>query len=90
MDKSWQGLPPVTMSTGGTTVPFSMVMSPSWAISGNRRAVTRRGNGSISLAHTGVIPTRWAAKGNPPMPSKRLPRVIMGTSPSPAIRVSPW
>ena len=31
--------------------------------------VTSIGNGSISDAHTGVIPFRIAASGKPPMPS---------------------
>ena len=43
------------------------------------------GNGSISEAHTGVIPQSRPPKGKPPEPSKRLPRVkvvfdSMGTS----------
>lgn len=37
--------------------------------------VTRIGNGSISEAHTGVIPASSPPKGNPPEPSNRLPRV---------------
>lgn len=37
--------------------------------------VTRMGNGSISEAHTGVIPQSRPPKGKPPEPSKRLPRV---------------
>lgn len=36
--------------------------------------VTWIGKGSISLAHTGRIPFRTADKGNPPIPSNRLPR----------------
>src|SRR5574344_1213748 len=33
------------------------------------------GNGSISDAHTGVIPASSPPKGKPPEPSNRLPRV---------------
>src|SRR5699024_3491574 len=33
------------------------------------------GNGSISEAHTGVIPQSRPPNGKPPEPSKRLPRV---------------
>ena len=54
-DKSWQGLPPQMMSTGGSNAPFSFVMSPKWSILGRRSMVTRRGNDSISLAHNGVL-----------------------------------
>lgn len=35
---------------------------------------------SISLAHTVVIPFRLAARGNTPIPSKRLPSLISATS----------
>ena len=42
---------------------------------GSRLVVTRMGNGSISDAHTGVIPARSPPKGKPPEPSNRLPRV---------------
>jgi len=73
--RSWHGLPPQTTSTGANSAPFSRVMSPTWSISGNRIFVTSIGNGSISLAHTGVKPCRTPASGNPPIPSNRLPRV---------------
>ena len=33
---------------------------------------------SISLAHTGRIPHREAARGNTPIPSKRLPSLMSG------------
>jgi len=74
-DKSWQGEPPVITSTGGSVAPFNCVMSPTWSISGKRCFVTEIGKASISLAHTGVMPCRTAARGNPPIPSKRLPSV---------------
>ena len=35
----------------------------------------RMGNGSISAAHSGVIPARIPPRGTPPLPSKRLPSV---------------
>lgn len=73
--ESWQGLPPQMISTGGNAAPSSVVMSPTCVIRGKRRWVTEMGKGSISLAHRGSTPQRTAARGNPPMPSKRLPIV---------------
>ena len=64
------------MSTGGSSAPRSLVMSPTWIMPGKRSFVTSMGNASISDAHTGVMPLRTAAKGNPPIPSNRLPMVI--------------
>ncbi len=75
-DKSWQGLPPQMISTGGSSAPFNLVISPTWIMSGKRSFVTSMGKVSISLAHTGLTPQCTAAKGKPPMPSKRLPIVI--------------
>lgn len=63
------------MSTGGSLAPSSLVMSPTWIIPGKCSLVTRMGNASISLAQTGVIPLRTAARGKPPMPSNKLPMV---------------
>ena len=74
-DRSWHGLPPQMMSTGGSFAPSSLVISPTWIISGKWYLVTSMGKASISLAHTGVIPLRIAARGKPPIPSKRLPIV---------------
>lgn len=65
------------MSTGGSSAPRSLVISPTWTIWGNLVLVTEMGKASISLAHTGMIPQRMAARGNPPIPSKRLPIVRM-------------
>lgn len=42
---------------------------------GNLFLVTSMGKASISLAHTGSMPLRTAASGNPPIPSNRLPSV---------------
>ena len=39
--------------------------------------MTRIGKGSISLAHTGLIPESFAARGKPPEPSNKLPNVNM-------------
>ena len=78
-DRSWHGLPPQMMSTGGSFAPSSLVMSPTWIMSGNHFWVTRMGNGSISLAQTGMMPLCIAARGKPPMPSKRLPIVNANT-----------
>lgn len=44
---------------------------------GVRLVVTRTGKGSISDAHTGVIPEIKPPKGKPAEPSNRLPRVIL-------------
>ena len=63
------------ISTGGSFAPSSLVMSPTWTMSGKRIFVTWMGNGSISLAQTGVMPPRTAANGKPPIPSKRDPIV---------------
>ncbi len=40
--------------------------------------VMEMGAFSISLAHTGRIPHREAARGNTPIPSKRLPSLMSG------------
>ena len=32
--QSWHGLPPQIISTGGSSAPFSLVISPTWSISG--------------------------------------------------------
>lgn len=73
--RSWHGLPPQMMSTGGSSAPFNFVMSPTWSMPGKCFLVTWMGNVSISLAQTGVIPLRTAARGKPPIPSNRLPMV---------------
>ena len=65
------------MSTGGSNAPFSFVMSPKWSIPGRRSMVTRMGNGSISLVHNGTIPLWMAASGKPPIPSNKLPIVMI-------------
>ncbi len=63
------------ISTGGSSAPSSFVMSPKWFIFGNRSFVTVMGKASISLAHRGIMPLRAPAQGNPPIPSKRLPKL---------------
>ena len=65
------------MSTGGSCAPSSLVMSPTWRISGKCVFVTAMGKASISLAHRGTMPLWTAARGKPPIPSNRLPRVII-------------
>ena len=80
-DKSWQGLPPAIISTGGSSAPFSLVISPKWSIWGKCADVTAIGNASISLAHKGTIPLFTAARGKPPMPSNKLPSVSITCSP---------
>ena len=64
------------MSTGVSFAPSSLVISPTCRIWGNRNLVTAIGKASISLAQTGSMPLRTAARGKPPMPSNRLPIVI--------------
>ena len=88
-DRSWHGLPPQMMSTGGSSAPCSFVMSPTWSISGKRSFVTSMGNASISDAHTGVMPLRMAARGKPPIPSNKLPIVSLLISPPP-VRPCVW
>ena len=48
------------------------------AISGKCLLVMEIGAFSISLAHTGRIPQREAARGKTPIPSKRLPSLMSG------------
>ena len=83
--RSWHGLPPQTMSTGGKFTPSSFVMSPTWTMWGKRHFVTSMGKASISLAHTGVIPLRTAARGKPPIPSNKLPMVSVTPLPFPSL-----
>ena len=61
--------------TAGMAPPSSFVISPRCSIRGKWRLVMEMGAFSISLAQRGTIPCRLAARGNTPMPSKRLPRV---------------
>ena len=63
------------MSTGVTSAPLISVIFPRCFMSGNLAVVTLMGYGSISLAHTGVIPHIVAASGAVPEPSNRLPSV---------------
>lgn len=86
--KSWQGLPNVMMSTGSIRPPWISVTLPRWSMLGKCRFETWMGNGSISLAHTGVMPFRWAARGKADMPSNRLPsfKLIPSLQPTPAWR----
>lgn len=81
MERSWHGEPPAIISTGGSSAPFSLVISPKWSIWGKCVDVTAMGNGSISLAHNGTIPLFTAARGKPPMPSNKLPSVRVTCSP---------
>ena len=63
------------MSTGGIAAPLILDISPKCCIHGSLLLVTRIGKGSISDAHSGVIPFRIPPKGNPPDPSNKLPKV---------------
>ena len=82
-ERSWHGLPPQMMSTGGSTAPLSFVISPTCCMCGKRSFVTSMGNRSISLAHIGSISYSNAARGKPPIPSKRLPIVRRFIGPPP-------
>ena len=77
------------MWTGGIAPPSSFVMSPKCVISGKCRRVMDTGAFSISLAHRGTIPLRRAARGKTPMPSNKLPNVIVLLVVSPPSSVSP-
>ena len=65
------------ISTGGIFAPSISVILPKCSISGNCFFVTAMQAGSISEAHIGLIPTIVAAKGKPPIPSNKLPSVIL-------------
>ena len=62
--------------TGGTSLPCSFVMSPRCRMAGKCRFVMEIGALSISLAQSGTMPFRCAARGKTPIPSNRLPNVI--------------
>ncbi len=72
-----ENTPSQGISTGGISAPFICVISPKCRILGIRFDVTDTQNGSISLAHTGVMPHIIPASGKPPLPSNKLPRVIL-------------
>lgn len=63
--------------TAGIFLPSSFVISPRCTISGKWRFVIEIASGMISLAQTGVIPCLLAASGNTPIPSNKLPSVIV-------------
>ena len=75
-ERFWQGEPKVITWTGGTFPPSSFVMSPRCSMSGKCLLVMETGAFSISLVHTGHMPQREAARGNTPIPSKRLPSLM--------------
>ena len=83
IETSWQGEPPVMISTGSISPPLISWMSPRCLSHGILLVVTRTGYGSTSLAHTGLIPAMRDASSKPPDPEKRLPIV----SSFPSIRV---
>ena len=83
MDKSWQGEPNVITSTGSISAPLTSSTLPRCFMRGKRAVVTLMGYGSISDAHTGVMPLRTPASGNPPEPSNKLPSLISIHSPPP-------
>ena len=85
-DKSWHGLPKVMISTGGILPPWICVMSPRCSMFGKCFLVMAMAWGTISLAHMDSIPSIWAAKGKPPMPSNRLPSVNVFDMISPRFR----
>ena len=50
-ERSWQGEPPVMMSTGSTRAQLTAVTSPRFGASGNRWVRTLLGPASISETH---------------------------------------
>ena len=75
LERFWQGEPNVIMWTGEMFPPCIFVISPKCSMSGKWRLVMAIGDFSISLAQTGIIPLREAARGNTPIPSNRLPNL---------------
>ena len=63
------------ISTGGSSAPWSLVISPTWIMWGKCCLVTAMGKASISLAQRVLIPYLDAASGKPPIPSNKLPIV---------------
>ena len=76
MEKFWQGEPKVMIWTGDNSLPCSFVMSPKCRMAGKCRFVMEIGALSISLAQSGTMPFRCAARGKTPIPSNRLPIVV--------------
>jgi len=76
LERFWQGEPNAIMWTGGMFPPCIFVISPKCSMSGKWRFVMVIGDFSISLAQTGMIPLREAARGNTPIPLNRLPNLM--------------
>lgn len=74
-DKSWQGEPPVMMSTGSTAAQSTVVTSPRFGTSGNRWARMRDGAASNSATQAGCASgkTSRTAISRPPTPAKSAP-----------------
>jgi hypothetical protein len=67
-DRSWQGVPPVRMSTGSTVDQSTLVMSPTLGTPGNRCAAILLAPLSISEYHANSAAgmTCWTAMSSPP------------------------
>lgn len=80
-DKSWQGVPPQSTSTGVTSFQSSAVMSPMFGASWNRCSRILHAPGSMSDTHTVFPPvTSSTARSSPPYPEQNEP--IRGRSSS--------
>ena len=79
-DRSWQGDPPVMMSTGSTWVQSIFVMSPRLGASGKLWARIFDGAFSISLTHARRESgnTFWTAKSSPPFNSPQKVLLWLG------------
>ena len=74
-----KGEPKVITWTGGIFPPSTFVISPQMHHIGESAFwLWRWALFQLSLAHTGRIPHREAARGNTPIPSKRLPSLMSG------------
>lgn len=72
--RSWQGDPPVMMSTGSTVAQSTVVMSPRFGMPGKRMAMILHAPGSMSDTQAVVAPsTASTAPSRPPYPVNRLP-----------------
>ncbi len=75
-DRSWHGVPPVTMSTGSTVAQSIAVMSPRFGTPGQWCARTFDGASSYSANHDVSAPkTSSTARSRPPYPEHSEPIV---------------
>jgi hypothetical protein len=77
----WQGNPPQRRSTGASSSPVSVVMSPYLGTSGQCFVKTRRHHSSISTCQRTSIPARSSPRSIPPIPENREPTVSVIAGP---------